>query len=241
MQIGVVIALALAGIGCGNKAEDKEARCTNVCTKIKTEDLAKCTDDACKKQVEESFEGCKSLCKMAAGTKPAAKPLSDQANDAEAACDKGDMKSCATIGGAYLLGKAGKTKDEAKGIALLTKSCDGGDAFGCEILGRAWDQGKGVGPDSAKAIELWTKACDKSSGGACRSLALKKETADPSRIPLLEKACAGDDGLGCMGLGAAYMHGNQGAPKDPAKAKQFMQKSCDLGTKGACESVQTMP
>jgi TPR repeat protein len=43
-----------------------------------------------------------------------------------------------------------------------------------------------------------------------------------------------------MGLGAAYLHGNQGAEKDLAKAKQFLQKSCDLGTKSACEKVKEL-
>jgi TPR repeat protein len=233
--IVLVVALAVAALACGKK-DDKEARCTSVCAKIRDEDTAKCADEACKKAAADMFESCKGLCAAVASSKPG-KSLGEQADDAEARCNKGDMEQCATIGGAYLLGKGGKPKDEKKGLELLQKSCDGNSAFGCEILGRAWDQGKGVGPDKDKAVELWTKACDGGSGGACRSLALKKDTSDPARIPLLEKACDKDDNLGCMGLGAAYMHGNQGAPKDMDKAKQFMKKACDLGAKSACDKL----
>jgi TPR repeat protein len=205
-----------------------------VCVKIQKEELAACADDACKQEANAKLEACKGLCKTIASSKGPGKSQAEQADDAEAKCAKNDMEACATIGGAYLLGKGGKVQDEKKGLELLKKSCDGGAAFGCEIYGRAYDQGKGVEKDSAKAVELWTKACDGGAGGACRSLALKKETADPSRIPLLEKACSKDDALGCMGLGAAYKHGNQGAPADSAKAKQFLQKACDLGADSAC-------
>lgn len=230
------VALALVTMACGNKKEDKEARCNSVCTKIRDEDLAKCADDACKKAVHETYGACKSLCATVAKGKTG-KSMNEQADDAEKKCEKGDMEACATIGGAYLLGKGGKTKDEKKGVELLKKACDGGSAFGCEIYGRALEQGRGVTADPAAAITYWQKACDGGAGGGCRSLALKKETSDPARIPLLEKACEKDDNLGCMGLGAAYLHGNQGAPKDLEKAKQYMKKACDLGAKSACDKA----
>jgi TPR repeat protein len=46
-----------------------------------------------------------------------------------------------------------------------------------------------------------------------------------------------------MGLGAAYYHGNQGAPKDLANAKHFLQKACDLDREklaDACEVAGTL-
>lgn len=231
------LAIALATMACGKK-DDKEARCNSVCAKIRDEDLAKCTDDECKRTVEETFQACKGLCHtVATADKKGGKSMNEQADEAETKCNKGDAEACATIGGAYLLGKGGKTKDEAKGLALLKKACDGKAAFGCEIYGRALEEGKGLPPDHAEALKYFKQSCDLGGGGGCRSLALSYETNDPARIPLLDKACSKDDKLGCMGLGAAYLHGNQGAPKDAAKAKQFLQKACDLGAQPACDKV----
>jgi uncharacterized protein len=233
----VSLSFAVLVLACSKK-DDKEATCNRVCAKIRDEDLAKCADDECKKSVQETFGACKSLCATVA--KGPGKPMNEQADDAEQKCNKGDMEACATIGGAYLLGKGGKVKDEKKGLELLLKACDGKSGFGCEIYGRALEQGKGIAPDPAAAVTYWQKGCDLGAGGACRSLALKKETTDPARIPLLEKACDKNDNLGCMGLGAAYLHGNQGAPQDLAKAKQYMQKACDLGAKSACDKAAEM-
>ncbi len=236
------VALALAAMACGKK-DDKEARCNSVCAKIRDEDLAKCADAACRASVEETFQACKGLCKTIADVdknkgKGKGKSMAEQADDAETKCEKGDAESCATIGGAYLLGKGGKVKDEAKGVALLKKACDGKSAFGCEIYGRALDDGRGVTVDKEGAKAHFQKSCDLGCGGGCRALAMRYEVSDPARIPLLDKACQKDDKLGCMGLGAAYLHGNQGAKKDLPKAKTFLQKACDLGATSACEKAR---
>lgn len=234
----IALALMAATVACSKK-DDKEARCNSVCAKIRAEDLAKCGSDAeCKHQVEEAFQACKGLCHTIATTKPGEhKSMNEQADEAETKCSKGDAESCATIGGAYLLGKGGKVKDEKKGVELVKKACDGKSAFGCEIYGRALDEGRGVDVDKEGAKTYFGKSCDLGGGGGCRALAMRYEVSDPARIPLLDKACQKDDKLGCMGLGAAYLHGNQGAPKDLAKAKQFLQKSCDLGATAACDKV----
>ena len=240
----LALVFAVAAMACGKKEEDKTAMCNRVAGKIRDEELAKCGDDKeCKQQAEEMFQGRKDICIMAAKAsdkKGPPKSLNEQADDAEKKCNSGDAESCATIGGAYLLGKGGKEKDEAKGLALVKKACDGKSAFGCEIYGRALDEGKGIAPDKEGAKSYFKQSCDLGGAGGCRALALQMETADPARIPLLEKACSKDDKLGCMGLGAAYLHGNQGAPKDLAKAKQFLQKACDLGATSACDKAHEL-
>lgn len=240
LGIGLVVVLAVTGCGKDEKKE-KEAACTNVCKKIRDEDLAKCPDAACRQNVEETFQACRGLCKTVAnGPKGKGKSLAEQVDEAEAKCNKGDAESCANLGGAYLLGKGGKEKDEKKALELLKKACDGKSAFGCEICARALDEGRGTAPDKDGAKQYFEKACNLGSGGGCRSLAMRYEISDPARIPLLDKACKKDDNLGCMGLGAAYLHGNQGAPKDLAKAKQFLQKACDLGATSACEKAREL-
>jgi TPR repeat protein len=240
----ITLALALFATACGKKEEDKAAACTRVADKIRKEELAKCTadDKECKNMAEEMFQGRKSLCTMAAKSaeKGPPKSMTEQADDAEAKCNKGDAESCATIGGAYLLGKGGKEKNEAKGLELVKKACDGKSPFGCEIYGRALDDGKGIAVDKEGAKTYFKMSCDLGGGGGCRALAMRYETSDPARIPLLDKACQKDDKLGCMGLGAAYLHGNQGAPKDLPKAKQFLQKACDLGATTACDKAREL-
>lgn len=238
--LGLGLVLALSAMGCGKK-DDKEARCTSVCKKIRDEDLAKCADAACRTNVEETFQACRGLCKSVANAdKSKGKSMAEQADEAEAKCNKGDAESCATLGGAYLLGKGGKAKDEKKALELLKKACDGKSAFGCEIYGRALDDGRGIEVDKEGAKEYFKKSCDLGGGGGCRALAMRYEVSDPARIPLLDKACQKDDKLGCMGLGAAYLHGNQGAPKDLPKAKQFLQKACDLGATSSCEKAREL-
>lgn len=232
---------------CKSKLE----KCEGVCDKIRAEDEAACGGDkACLAEAAAKNDSCHSLCdtavgagakKRAAGDDEKKKDEGSPADKDEKACEAGDADGCANTGGRYLLGKDGRSKDEAKGAAILKKACDLGSGFGCEIYGRALNDGRGVPKDLKAADEAFTKACDKKSGGACRSLALRLDTADPKRIPLLEKACDLDDGIGCMGLGAAYLHGDQGAPKDLKKAKQILQKACKLGQKGTCEKAAEIP
>jgi hypothetical protein len=245
-QLALVVAIALVP-SCKSKLE----KCNGVCAEIRAEDEAACAGDkACLEDAAAKHESCRSLCDTAVGegSKRSEKDSDKKSGEGgtpadkdEKACEGGDADACANTGGRYLLGKDGRSKDEPKGAAILKKACDLGSGFGCEIYGRALNDGRGVPKDVKAADEAFTKACDKKSGGACRSLALRLDTADPKRIPLLVKACDLDDGIGCMGLGAAYLHGNQGAPKNPAKAKEILQKACKLGQQSSCEKVAEIP
>ncbi|HEY5921782.1 MAG TPA: tetratricopeptide repeat protein [Kofleriaceae bacterium] len=238
----IALALAVLAMACGKKEESKEAMCARVAAKIRDEELAKCAGDKeCIATADEMHKARKDLCIMAAKSKDGPKKsLAEQADDAETKCTKGDAESCALIGGAYLTGKGGKTKDEPKGVEFLTKACDLKSGMGCEFLGRAYEEARGVTMDKEKAKALFKQSCDIGEGGGCRAYALKFEFSDPARIPFLEKACTKDDKLGCMGLGAAYLHGNQGAKKDLPKAKQFLQKACDLGATSACDKAREL-
>jgi TPR repeat protein len=237
--------LVCAATACKSKIE----KCNDMCAKIKAEDESACAGDkSCLADVEAKHESCRSLCDAAVGegkekreSKKDDEGEGTPADKDEKKCEKDDAEACANTGGRYLLGKDGRSKDEKKGAALLDKACKLGSAFGCEIWGRALDDGRGVPVDKAGADAAWTKACDKNQGGACRSLALRFATSDPKRIPLLEKACGLDDGIGCMGLGAAFLHGNQGAPKNLPKAKEMLGKACKLGQKSSCEKVAEIP
>lgn len=246
---------------CKSKLE----KCNSVCDKMLEEDEAKCLGGkSCLADASERAAACLNLCDTALGDKSKkdtddddkpSKKTSKKSKDSddeegtgtsadkdERACDKkDDPEGCANTAARYLLGKDGRSKDESKAVPIAKKACDLDSAFGCELYARALDDGRGVVKDPKGAHAAFTKACEKKSGGACRSLSLRLKLSDPARIPLLQKACDLDDGIGCMGLGAAYLHGNQGAPKDLVKAKQFLQKSCSLGQKSACEKVAEIP
>jgi hypothetical protein len=242
----VLLPLLSIAAGCKSKLE----KCNGACAEIRAEDEARCGGDkACLEDAKEKNEACLSLCDTALGSgskkggddKTGEEGSGSPADKDEKACEKDDAEGCANTGGRYLLGKDGRTKDEAKGAKLLEKACKLGSPFGCEIWGRALNDGRGVPKDLVAADAAFTKACDKDQGGACRSLALRFQTSDPKRIPLLEKACKLDDGIGCMGLGAAYLHGDQGAPKNLPKAKEMLQKACKLGQKSSCDKAAEIP
>jgi TPR repeat protein len=246
----------LAASGCKSKLE----KCMNACEKIKAEDQAACAGNAsCLASIEMSFESCSNICEIAMGdgskrsssdgTDKSSRgllpesgvPTQSAADRDEQACEAGNAEACANTGSRIFLGREGRSKDEARGAALLKKACELGSAFGCEIYGRALDDGRGVPKDVPAANSAFTKACDMKAGGGCRSLGLNLPVRDPKRITLLEKACELDDGLGCIGIAAAYLHGDQGKRKDVAKAKTLLQKACTLGQKTACEKLRELP
>lgn len=229
MKATILIPLLVAALvpAC-SKAPSKEDRVNAVCDKMYKEDTAECAGDAdCVETAKAKLDSCKSLAKTVGEADKPHKSLEDQVADEKKKCDGGDQDGCAMYGGALMLGK-GTTKDEAKGVAMVKKACEANNAQGCELYGRAYDKGIGVTADSAQYATLMEKACSLGSPGGCRSHAMSFDHADPKRIPLLQKACDGDDGIGCMGLGAAYLNGGQGTDKDLAKAKTYLQKACDL-------------
>jgi hypothetical protein len=237
---------------CKSKLE----KCTDVCAKIRAEDEERCSGDkSCVAGAKEKSRSCTNLCETAFGDKKSSgksKSTSDDDDDDEevavspadkdekACTNKDDKDACANTAGRYLLGKDGRSKDESKAVPIAKKACDLGSGFGCELYGRILDDGRGVPKDPAGAMSAFKKACDLKSGGACRSLGLRADS-NASRVILLKEACDLEDGMGCAALGAAYLHGNQGTPKDLTKAKELLDKGCRLGQKAACEKVAEIP
>jgi TPR repeat protein len=242
----IVLALAVVGaaFGCKSKLE----KCTGVCTDIREREESACSgDSACLVEARAKSEMCRGLCESAvsAGTQtrprggdtPVRDTLAARIDPDETEFAKGDGEACARAGGRFLVGAGGRTRDEARAVPLLKRSCELRSGAGCDFYGRALHDGRGVPPDLGAAQEAFAKACDLNEGSGCRSVALRFPTSDPKRIPFLEKACALDDGIGCMGLAAAYLHGNQGAPKDLQKSRDAFEKSCKLGTQRACDMI----
>ena len=79
------------------------------------------------------------------------------ANFFKAACDYGDMHSCASIAFLYKNGK-GVKKDLAMSAKLDKKACEGGYPMACHNLGRSYYFGEGVEKDYNMAAKYWLKA-----------------------------------------------------------------------------------
>ena len=50
--------------------------------------------------------------------------------------------------------------DYQKAAQLYQKACDGGEAFGCAILGTSYKNGQGVRQNFSTAKQYYGKACD---------------------------------------------------------------------------------
>ena len=152
-------------------------------------------------------------------------------------CQDGDFEICAELGDAE--------KDYKKAAQLYKKACDGGIMDGCNSLGIAYDDGKGVAKDVYKAAQLFQKACDGGIMDGCNSLGLaygdgKGVAKDVYKAAqLFQKACDGGVMKGCFNLGDAYYFGN-GVAKDIYKAMKLFQKACDGGVIEGCNLLQKL-
>jgi len=214
-----LMCLLILATGCGKKDAAKGDKLTQNEKKCEEDDLASCV-----KAGKDAYEDDQDYDKAKKYLKKA--------------CDGGKAQGCELLGGLYLLGK-GVKKDEEKALELFEKACDDGDAHGCEAAGKMIRDGRGGSADPAKAKKLLTKACDDEAYGACTSLALDAmKSGDKEKgLSLMTKACDGNDKIGCMGLGALYLHGN-GVTKNLEKAKTILGKACKLGEKAACKKLE---
>ncbi|HZS39181.1 MAG TPA: tetratricopeptide repeat protein [Polyangia bacterium] len=232
MKIALLLAAVCSLAACKSKLD----KCNHVCDELQAESLAKCSDDACRREAKEAKGACNDLCWTVAGGNSAAKP---KLASTEEACHAGTAAACEDLAGMYLLGR-GVPKDDAKAAQYFQAACNGGVAFSCEMIGKMYRDGRGVAKDEARGYQLLTKACDDGSAGACTSVGLDVMKRDQAAgVRLLTKACDGKDKLGCMGLGGLYLHGN-GVRKDVKRAKEILQKACALGAQPACDKVRTL-
>jgi hypothetical protein len=103
----------------------------------------------------------------------------------------------------------GFAQEETHTLATLScyeEACNSGDLPGCSLLGTAYLSGKIVARDPKRAVEL------------------------------LQRACDGNDGMGCLGLTAFYLGFTQegGLAIDAAKALSFGERACELEIGEGC-------
>ena len=142
------------------------------------------------------------------------------------------MPACAFYGN-RLARAFGVGRDEARAVALLTKSCDQGVPAGCTNLAALFFEGRGVAKDAARAAALMSKSCDGGDRTGCANLG--RFLAEGSGVPrdgaravaLLTRECEARYAQACVELGRV-LWGGKGVRKDEGRAAAAFARGCGL-------------
>src|SRR5258708_1451365 len=124
--------------------------------------------------------------------------------------------------------------EEVRAVALYKHACDGGEAKGCDDLGKTYEQGRGVAEDEERAMALYQQACDGGYAMGCDHLGRMYHlgigvVVDNARaLALFKKACDGGQATGCRSLGEMYWRGT-GVAKDTPRAVAPFKQACAGG------------
>jgi tetratricopeptide (TPR) repeat protein len=77
---------------------------------------------------------------------------------------------------------------------------------------------------------------DHAAGRSNQGLALYNQKRYVEALPLFQKACDGENLIGCYNLGVLYANG-QGVDQDYARARSLYQKACDGGLVSSCTGL----
>lgn len=158
------------------------------------------------------------------------------------ACDKGDHKSCVTLGIRYAKGDAAP-KNGARAAELFASACEADVVSGCINLGVLNATGDGVRKDVGRAAELFGQGCDKGEARGCRLRGqllyhgdgVEKDLA--TAAGLFSMACDLGDMAACRAAAIQHAFG-QGVKVDAAKANALFRMACDGGVTEACDSLR---
>jgi uncharacterized protein len=146
-------------------------------------------------------------------------------------CANGNGPSCVTLGTIYHEGR-GVPVDNSRGDALWKQGCELGAGNGCVGTAVKMFRGDGVPKDPDKAVAILQRECDAGNFNGCAQLALVDAFQLPQpmaqALPLGLRSCNGGDPQGCLAVGRMYKQG-KGAPADPSRAKEYMERACQEG------------
>jgi len=101
----------------------------------------------------------------------------------------------------------GKTRSVADVLRVFRSGCDQGVGWSCGHLARMYYSGVGVEEDRASAVSLFDRACNAGHATSCDN------------------------------VGALYLNGTTGVPRDMDKGASALQRGCDVGRPSACKGV----
>jgi uncharacterized protein len=113
-------------------------------------------------------------------------------------------------------------------VSVYQKQCDAGDAFYCQALGVALENGNDVPVDKAGAAAAFVKACDGDAVVACRyagdlyatGSGVARDTARAAA--LYRRACDNHDAQACEKLSQASVEGTSRAGNGPTGTAQYV-------------------
>jgi TPR repeat protein len=149
------------------------------------------------------------------------------------AADRDDEMGLCNLGVLLLQGN-GVAKDEAQGIALLTRAASQGSAFAKYRLAACYQQGEGVPQDYAKCVYWYGQAAADGHGPSINNLADKYEHGlgvpqDLAKAFELYSVAAEKNIVAAWySLGRMYEDG-RGVPQDKGKARAWLEKSAQYG------------
>lgn len=140
----------------------------------------------------------------------------------EISCKRGYQRGCLGVGKVIMVHeKLGESAGGAKrALALFTAACDGGIGEACYYLGMFHYLGREVPKDPKKAVALLRRRAD-----------------------LLSKSCEAGEAWDCGLAAELYARGELFSDEsftpnpDPASAKKFATKGCELGHGGSCVTL----
>jgi TPR repeat protein len=169
----------------------------------------------------------------------------------EKACAAKDLAACTFAAERHFEGKDGWTLDQKKSLALSKRACDGGDAFGCALLGYHYQDGLGTAYAPKLAIAAYEKACKGGAGVGCFNLAsmyygghgvAQYDTAKGDEYTkraraAWEAACKGSAPRWCTNLAFLEASSSKAPPDAQAKALELNRRACDAGVTVGCLEV----
>jgi TPR repeat protein len=187
---------------------------------------------------DHMMAACVALGGLLVADSPANTPRARELN--QRACDANEASGCLVDGLLWWEGKS-VDKDRPRAVKQFDRACTLGSAGGCTLLGMAYEMGDGVPRDQARAEAFFRRGCDGDEPLGCVRLGLSwLGTRPEDAAHLFQAACQLKNPGGCYALGMAHLRG-LGVPRDVAKARALLRRSCDMGYAEACSSGATLP
>lgn len=161
--------------------------------------------------------------------------------ECEPACSRGDASACEIAGLGYLSGQA-VAKDVDRARIMLERACEKGRALACSGWAKMAEDSQGVELSAERQATLLELGCDESDANACyrlgkRLVGTSEKPATSANLrrahDYFERACTGEDSLGCLQLGVEAKTGRVGA-KDLVKAVKWLTQACDRDLAEGC-------
>jgi uncharacterized protein len=161
-----------------------------------------------------------------------------------------DATGCA-IASELLLHGEGVEPDQARGLELASRACDGAekDETSTYVAGACSNAGvllAGMKPVDKEKVRTYLERGCAIADEKCTNLGVAYADGligekDPTTARgVFTRACEANDPDGCSALGRQLVEG-VGGPKDVAKAKELFAAACKAGSKKGCINQKKFP